>query len=149
MEVIRERIVTVNEALSLLEQRQKEGNLSYEQQNTLNYLEDLSKLDKKESEKMVKELKAAGLTEWQAVKVTDLLPRKEDELRIVIAGSGSVTDAVLKKSFEIAKEYRKLAKEPAKSRKVEAAPVAPEPVKTEEGSEEKPASDEASEKTEE
>ena len=47
MQVIREKIVTVNEALSLLTNRQKAGNLSYEQQNTLNYLEDLTKLDEK------------------------------------------------------------------------------------------------------
>ncbi|MDP3742462.1 MAG: hypothetical protein Q8R15_04050 [Candidatus Micrarchaeota archaeon] len=148
MEVIREKIVTVNEALSLLEQRQKEGNLSYEQQNTMNYLEDLSKLDSKDSEKMTKELKGAGLTEWQAVKVVDLMPKKEDELKVVLGGSGPLTEVVLKKVFEIAKEYRKLAKEPAKTRKVEAAPVVVEPVKTEDNSGEKPA-DEASEKIEE
>ena len=123
MQVMKEHIVTVNTAHSLLKQRQTEGNLSYEQQNTLNYLEDLIKLGDKDSDKMVKALKDAGLTEWQAVKVVDLLPKKEDELKIVLAGSGPVGDGQLKKAFEIVKEYRKGAKEPAKSKKVEPPPV--------------------------
>lgn len=125
MQVINETIVTVNAAHELLKQRQKEGNLSYEQQNTLNYLEDLLKLDEKDSGKMLKELKAAGLTEWQAVKVADLLPKKEEELKLVLGGSGTVGDAALKKAFEVVKEYRKAAKEPAKTRKVEPLPEKP------------------------
>lgn len=126
MQVITERIIAVNEALSLLKSRQKDGNLSYEQQNTLNYLEDLSKLDDKDAVKMVKALKESGLNEWQAVKVTDLLPKKEEEIKVVLAGSGTVSDDVVKKCFEIVKEYKKLAKEPAKTRKVEVATPAEE-----------------------
>ncbi len=145
MQIMKEKIVTVNEALSLLTQRQKEGNLSYEQQNTMNYLEDLVKLEDKDSEKMLKELRDAGLTEWQAVKVVDLMPKKEDELKVVLGGSGPLTDAILKKSFEIAKEYRKAAKEPAKTRKIEAAP---EPAVEEKATEAKE-SDEAEEKASE
>ncbi len=123
MQVIKENIITVNDAYELLKERQKEGNLSYEQQNTLNYLEDLIKLDNKEAKAMVKELSEAGLTQWQAVKVTDLLPKKEDELKLVLAGTGPVNEAELKKVFEIVKKYKKDSKEPAKTRKVEAAPA--------------------------
>ena len=131
MQVEREKIVTVNEALELLKQRQREGNLSYEQQNTLNYLEDLVKLDDKDAAKLLKELKEVGLTEWQAVKIADLLPKKEDELKVILVGSGSVNDASLKKAFDIVKEYKKSAKEPAKSRKIEPLPEKPVVDKTE------------------
>ncbi len=125
MQVIHEKIITVNEAHALLKSRQKAGNLSYEQQNTLDYLEDLIKLSDKDAAKMVKELMTAGLTEWQAVKTTDLLPKKEEELKLVFAGSGGANEAVLKKAFDIVKEHRKEAKEPAKTRKIEAAQATP------------------------
>ncbi len=124
---MKERIVTVNEAHDLLKSRQKEGNLSYEQQNTLNYLEDLIKLEDKYAQKLVKELKETGLSEWQAIKAVDILPKKEDEFKIILAGSGPVNDAALKKAFEILKEYRKNAKEPAKTKKVEPLPEVEKP----------------------
>ncbi len=132
MDVIKERIITVNEAHELLKQRQHDGNLSYEQQNTLNYLEDLLKLDDKDAAKMVKELKETGLTEWQAVKVTDLLPKKEEELKAIVLASGQASESALKKAFEIVKQYKKDAKEPAKTKKIEPAPQEPEKPKTEE-----------------
>ncbi|MFH0713459.1 MAG: hypothetical protein V1722_02660 [Candidatus Micrarchaeota archaeon] len=119
MQVITEKIITVNEAHALLKERQKQGNLSYEQQNTLNYFEDLLKIDDKDAAKMVKELMDAGLTQWQAVKVTDLLPKKEEELKAILAGSGAIDASKLKSAFEIVKSYRKDSKEPAKTRKIE------------------------------
>ncbi len=150
MQVTTERIITVNEAHGLLKDRQKQGNLSYEQQNTLNYLEDLVKLDDKDSDKMVKELKGIGFTEWQAVKATDLLPKKEEELKIVLAGSGAIEDGVLKKAFEIVKNYKKDAKEPAKTKKVEPAPKeAEKPQISEDESEKQKTADAAEDATEE
>ncbi len=122
MQVIKEEILTVNQAHNLLKERQKEGNLSYEQQNTLNYLEDLVKLDSKTHDKLLKELlEAAGLNSWQASKVVDLLPKKEDVLKIILTSGGPVNDETVKKVFEIIKKYRKDAKEPAKTKKVEVA----------------------------
>ena len=133
MQVVKEKIITSNEALSLLTDRQKQGNLSYEQQNTFNYLEDLIKLDDKVSQKMLAELKDAGLTEWQAVKVVDLLPKKEEELSIFVSGAELLNAEAAKKAIEISKNYRKKAKEPAKTKKVEPAPTAPEAEPASEG----------------
>ncbi len=131
MQVTKEKILTINEAYGLIKNRQKEGNLSYEQQNTLNYLEDLLKLDDKVSEKIFKELQASGLSEWQAAKTIDLMPKKEDQLQTILASSGQVDSAMVKKAFEIIKKYKKETKEPAKSKKVEKLPEEPKPEKEE------------------
>ncbi len=117
MEVITERSITINEALSALKKRQKDGALSYEQQHTLNYLEDLVRLEDKDAAKLVKELKEIGLTESQAAKLCDLLPKKEEEVKLFLGTA--VKDDVAKKVFEAVKEFKKKASEPAKTKKIE------------------------------
>jgi len=117
MEVITERSITINEALSALKKRQKDGALSYEQQHTLNYLEDLVRLEDKDAVKLVKELKEIGLTELQAVKLCDLLPKKEEEVKLFLGTA--VKEDVAKKVFEAVKEYKKKASEPTKTKKIE------------------------------
>ncbi len=110
MEKVSERIVTVAEGLSLLQKRQKEGTseLGYEQQNTLAYLESVSKLSLKDAESLFKALRELGLSELVAASLVALMPKKEDDVRQVAVQEGaSVTDEKLKEILKVLKEYAK------------------------------------------
>lgn len=108
MEKISERIVTVTEGLSLLQKRQKEGELGYEQQNTLAYLEAVSKLPLKDAENLFKQLRSFGLSEQVSASLVALLPKKEDDVRQVAVQEGaSVSDEQIKEILKTLKEYAK------------------------------------------
>lgn len=84
--IIEEKYLTVEEAKELLEKRRKDGELGYEQQNTLDYLEKFAKLTEKEAEKMRKELEALGLlNEKQVVWLVNTVPQKEDAVKAVLS----------------------------------------------------------------
>ena len=108
MEKVSERRAAVAEALSLVKKRQKDGELGYEQQNTLAYLEAVSKLSAKDSEALFKELTAMGLSELVRVSLTAVLPKKEDDVRQVAAADGtSLTEEQIKEIIKKIKEYAK------------------------------------------
>lgn len=121
MELVTEKIVTVNEAFELLKNRRvKVGALSYEQQNTFDYLEDLIRLTDKNAASMKSELTKIGLNEECAVRIVNLLPKKEEELKLTLGDQINLNEDVLKKTLEISKSYLKDAKEPAKIKRMEA-----------------------------
>lgn len=105
MKVIKEKTITVPEALVLLQKRQKEGELGYEQQNTLAYLQAEAKLDEKDAAELVKELKGLGLTDKQSVMLASIIPKKEEEVKLIL--SYEKTDVSGDKVKEILKLLKK------------------------------------------
>ncbi|MBU1197808.1 RNA polymerase Rpb4 family protein [Candidatus Micrarchaeota archaeon] len=86
MEQLNEKYITLSEAKDLLEKRKKDSELSYEQQNALDYLEKFAKLSKTESEKMKKELEGLGiLTDKQIVYLINIVPQKEDTVKAILS----------------------------------------------------------------
>ncbi len=121
MELVAEKHLTVNEAHQLLKSRRDQaGALSYEQQNTFDYLDDLIRLSDKDAKAMKSELTKAGLNEDCAARIVNLLPKKDDEVKLILADQVSISDDVIKAVCEISKTYLKDAKEPAKIKQVEA-----------------------------
>ncbi|MGB9576991.1 MAG: hypothetical protein ACP5O3_02340 [Candidatus Micrarchaeia archaeon] len=111
MQALKERFVTLSEAAEMLEERAKEQKgapLSYEQQNTLEYCKKFGVLSEKQVKQMKKELLDTGvLSEKQVVKLIDLLPSKEDELKTILVGSGEIPAAdKLKEILKICKSYK-------------------------------------------
>ncbi len=92
MKIIEEKYPTYAELKEMLEERSGEGELGYEQKNTLEYLQKFAKLDVKESKALKKELIEAGLSEKLATLCVNLLPRKEDEVKLILL-YGNVEDA--------------------------------------------------------
>ncbi len=118
MEVIEKKPLTLAEAFELLKERKKE-NLSFEQQYAYNYLDDVSRLSEKDAESLSEKLKPFGLTKLQIVKIVDLMPKKEDELKMIISSAGSgVTADQLKEIVKIIKSFKEKEKSVEKIKKI-------------------------------
>jgi DNA-directed RNA polymerase subunit F len=91
------------------EKKETPGELSYEQQNTLDYAEKFAKLSTKDADELEKKLREiSGLTEKQIVSIINILPKKEDELKAVVAKDKlELDEEQIKTVAKIVKEYRK------------------------------------------
>ncbi len=106
--IVSEKILLLPEALEMLEKRQKQGELGYEQQNTLTYLQAFSQLSAKDARALFKELTELGLTEKQAALLCNLLPKKEDLLQAALTAdkaSAPVSEDKMKEILKIIKKY--------------------------------------------
>jgi len=106
VKVISEKNVSLSEALSLLEKRKKDGELGYEQQNTLDYLQEFAVLSEKDSNALARELCELGLTEEQAISIVNIMPKKEDEVRAVLAGGKTASPELVKNILKTVKKYK-------------------------------------------
>ena len=106
--MVKTKLLNVDEALVLLQKRQKDGELSYEQQNTLTHLQAVAKLDAKEANALEKELEGLGfLSEKQVVMLVNLLPKKEEDVRFILTQEkNSLTPDQLKQVLKIIKEHK-------------------------------------------
>ena len=76
MKVHGEKFVSWAEARKILEKKEKEKELGYEQKNALDHLKKFSKLSEKKAEEMADELRKAGkLNEKQIMAIVNLLPQ--------------------------------------------------------------------------
>lgn len=86
MEVIKEQLITFSEAKKFLENRSKEKELGYEQNNALEHLKKFSKLSGKKSQEMFKALeKVSKLKDRQKILIINFLPENQDDLRLLFA----------------------------------------------------------------
>ena len=107
MKVQSEKLVSLVEATEIMEKRKKKGDLGYEQQNTLDYLQEFCYLNKKKADALEKELKALDLKEEQIVSLTNLLPQKESVVRLVLSSDGGATPEQVKEVVKIMKKHIK------------------------------------------
>jgi len=89
--------------------KEEPGELSYEQQNTLDYAQKFAKLTQKEAEELEKKLREIGaLNEKQVVSIINIMPKKEEELKAILAKDKMELDEEqLKAVIKIVKEHRK------------------------------------------
>ena len=104
--------VSLSRVSALLKERKKEtasGELEYEQANTLEYAEAFGVLSESKAEALAEDLqKIVPMADEQAFKIVDLLPKKEDEIKIVLAEAGTeVTPEQLKELVKAVKKCRK------------------------------------------
>lgn len=112
MNVLSEKPIALADAAELIRKRmkdQKEGApLGYEQQNTFDYLSKFAHLSAKDAKAMRKELEDldAGLNEKQLIKLVDLLPKKEEELKTILLSCGELSaPEKLKEILKVCKSY--------------------------------------------
>jgi DNA-directed RNA polymerase subunit F len=85
MELKGEKIITDAEAKKILEVREKEGELKYEQSNTLKHLKKFVKLSLEKVDMLIKELKKIEkLRDRHIVAIVNFLPEDKDDLRVVL-----------------------------------------------------------------
>ena len=86
MEVTKEKLVTYAEAKKHLENKAKEKELGYEQNNALEHLKKFSKLSNKKTQELFEALgKVSKLKEKHKINITNALPEDTDDVRILFA----------------------------------------------------------------
>jgi DNA-directed RNA polymerase subunit F len=102
-----EKTVPDIEAKEILENREKEGELKYEQKNALELLKKSVKLDKEKTNSLIVELaKIEKLRDRQMVSIVNFLPEDRDDLRAVLQKEYTVlTDEEINLVLETVKKY--------------------------------------------
>jgi DNA-directed RNA polymerase subunit F len=107
MEIKEESFVSWHDAKKILEKKAKERELGYEQKNALEHLRKFSKLTQKTRDDMMAQLdKIERLKDRHKVAIIDMLPKDDDELRILFANEiMTISDEDKKKIISIAKKF--------------------------------------------
>jgi len=107
MEIKEERFVSWSDAKKILEKKAKEKELGYEQKNALEHLRKFSKLTQKSMDDMMAQLdKIDRLKERHKAAIIDMLPREDDDLRMLFTGEIiTISDEDKKKIISIVKKF--------------------------------------------
>lgn len=107
MKVKDENYVSWAKAKKILEKKGKEKELGYEQKNALEFLRKFSKMSEKKASEMAEELSKIGrLKEKHIIMVMDMMPKTQDELRVLFANEiVSPTEDEKKKILSVVKKY--------------------------------------------
>lgn len=85
MNIVEEKFVTDVESKELLENREKQSELKFEQKNTLDVLRKFVIVEKEKVDKLVEELKTVEhLREKHIIEIANFLPEDKDDLRVVL-----------------------------------------------------------------
>lgn len=101
------KIVSLAEVKEMLMKLGKERDLTREQKIALEHAEKVVKLSAKKTKELIKNLlEIKGISEKQAYKIADLLPKDEEELMAIFAKETTgPSDDGKKKILEIVNEY--------------------------------------------
>ena len=107
MDIKDEKFVSWFEAKKVLEKKAKEKELGYEQKNALEHLRKFSKLPQKAADGLMAELdKIERLKEKHKIAIVDMLPRDEEELRMLFGNDiVTVSDEDKKKIVSLVKKF--------------------------------------------
>lgn len=104
------RLVSISEVQEILEEREKDGALGYEQTLAFDYAKKFNKLSKSEANKMKKELEEMGLSERLALKMVEIMPIDASQVKLILAMDKSrapTEDETVNKLIEVVKKYSK------------------------------------------
>ncbi|MFH1424220.1 MAG: RNA polymerase Rpb4 family protein [archaeon] len=107
--ILSQKAVPLVEVQKIVETRKKEGELSYEQNLTLEYCKKFAKLNQKDTAAAIKELiDLEKVTETHAVSLTDLMPNNEGEVKLIFAKEHFIlAEDEISKILEVLGKYRK------------------------------------------
>ncbi len=99
--------VTIAETLDILEGRKKGGELGYEQQLAYEHAKKFASMSGEKAKKLGEELSEMGLSSKTVVKLVDILPVTEPQLKgVLLIEKKPVEDETLKKILEVLKKYK-------------------------------------------
>jgi len=82
--LIAEKYVTISQAKEIfVNSRRNYEEMPYELSCALDYLEKFAKLSVEEAEELLNKLRNLGLDERTSVKIVDLLPKDEEDLKVI------------------------------------------------------------------
>lgn len=73
------------EALEVLEERKKDGELGYEQKLAYDHIKKFAGVSAEEAKKIARELAAYGVSEYTAIKIVDIMPIDILQLKHILA----------------------------------------------------------------
>ena len=96
------------EVKEMLTERNKEGELTYEQQQAFDYSKKFTKISPAKGEKLLAELKEIeGLDEDFITKTIDILPQDIETAKLITYKGSAVTDEIVKQVVELTSKYAK------------------------------------------
>ena len=99
-------IISNSEAKNILIKKMKERELTFEQQQqTYEYLRNVTKLSKTDAEKLIKELEGFGLKEESLMNIVNLLPKDEQVLKLILKKEKELKPAQIKNILDIVSKY--------------------------------------------
>ncbi len=100
--------VSLAEAKELIEQRKNDGELSYEQNLTLEYTKKFAKQSADDARALMNELaQMPNITRRHAVELVDIFPKNLDELRLIFSKEHfTLTDEQLQGVLAVLDKYR-------------------------------------------
>lgn len=106
MKIVQEKFVSYPKAKKILEEREREGELSYEQKSSLEHLRKFSKVE--DDEKMAEELRAVEkLREDLIVKIINSLPKTAEEVKALFQKDViDLADEDVAKIVEVTKKFQ-------------------------------------------
>ena len=107
MNIISEGLLPDSKAKELLENREKEGELKFEQKNSLDILKKFMKLDSNKTDDLIAELrKVEKLRDRHVIGIVNFLPEDRDDLRAVLHKDySSLTDEEIDAVLKTVKRY--------------------------------------------
>ena len=101
------KIVSLAEALEILEEREKDGEFGYEQTLALDYAKKFSKINTKGADSLRKKLEEIGISHKIAVSITNIMPLDVIQVKQILANEKKEMDpAVADKAFSLVEENR-------------------------------------------
>lgn len=105
--ILEENNVPLHEVKTILSERNKDGELSYEQQAAFDYSKKFAKITPAKGEKLMKDLQAIeGLSEDLLTKIIDLVPADLESVQLILYKS-ELGDDTAKQILEITSKYAK------------------------------------------
>lgn len=101
------RTISLIEVLKILEEREKEGELEFEQHNTLEYAKKFVKLSKEKEEELAAQLaKLKKIPPETIVKLIDILPKTPSQVRLIFSKEKyTLTQEEINELLSIIKKY--------------------------------------------
>ncbi|MEM5797841.1 MAG: RNA polymerase Rpb4 [Candidatus Aenigmatarchaeota archaeon] len=109
MEIKAKKPVTWVEAKKILEEKAKEKEIGYHQKIALDFLRKFTKIKEKDAKELDAELEKIGkLSSEERVKIINLMPETEDELKIILEDSfSSLSEEERKAIIKVVKAFLK------------------------------------------
>lgn len=107
MKIISEGLVPDSKAKEMLENREKEGELKFEQKNSLDVLKKFIKLDSNKIDELIAELrKIEKLRDRQIISIVNFMPEDREDFRAVLHKDySSLTDEEIDAALKTVKRY--------------------------------------------
>lgn len=105
-EKIKETPLTLAEVRNILQKREKEGELSYVQRVTLDYVNKMTGLTVQQARSLVKELVKIGVGENTAIQIANALPEYKEELSVFLTGEKNFTPEEIEEMLKKIKEHK-------------------------------------------